>query len=49
MWDEVQIEQKLVDIETALENLNGAEGHFKTVYESQRYILRMVLEKKLVD
>jgi hypothetical protein len=49
MKSEEELQEKLDSIQKALVNLKPGHDHFKTVYESQIYILRLVLEKKLVD
>jgi hypothetical protein len=49
MKTEEEVQAKLDSIQKALAELKPDHDHFKVVYESQIYILRLVLEKKLVD
>jgi len=44
MQSQEDIEKKLSDIEEALKELTADRVHFKTVYESQIYILKWALQ-----
>lgn len=45
MRDEEDIEKKIEDLTKAINNKENKSEHFKTVYESQVYILKWVLGK----
>jgi hypothetical protein len=46
MKTEIEIKEKMESLEKALQELKPGHDHFKTVYESEIYILQWALNKR---